>query len=165
MHSRRLCKKYMTEEVKRVKKWGYIGRFLSAAFDAALSAIVILMLAGLVRGYITGEGFSVLGFRPVAVLTGSMEPAIKTGAIVIVQETGNYEPGDIVMYEDGEVCIIHRYVSDAPDGSIITKGDNNQAEDLRTHTRDEVYGKAVLVMNWVSVIREVLYGFTVPDKV
>lgn len=78
---------------------------------------------------------SVFGYKPMIVLTGSMEPTIKTGDLVLsrVVKPSSLKVGDIISYRDNEDLIItHRIVAIAEDeGSLTftTKGDANNTED------------------------------------
>ncbi len=69
------------------------------------------------------------GFGAAVVLSGSMEPTLKTNDMIIVRETGSYEVGDIVVYQSGNTLIVHRVI--AKDGeTVVTQGDaNNVADD------------------------------------
>lgn len=82
------------------------------------------------------------------VQSGSMEPAIKTGSIVFVQEAEpeQIEEGDVITYyDDGRNLITHRVIEvHRADTSmrLVTKGDNNENRDPEPVYRDEVVGKA-----------------------
>ena len=93
------------------------------------------------------EPLSIFGFKPVVIMSGSMEPALKTHALAIVRRTKDVKPGDMIMFRHGSTWVIHRYLADGPDGTIITKGDNNAAPDLMPVSHDSVYGRVVLPIN------------------
>lgn len=90
-------------------------------------------------------------FKVFVVLSGSMEPAIKTGSVVLVYPKAQYQIGDVITFTEsrGGVPITHR-IKDvmlergAP--RFITKGDANEDEDLRRVTQNEIIGKV-----WVTV--------------
>lgn len=88
---------------------------------AAVAAVIVLPM--------------VMGFKEMAVLTGSMEPTIPVGSIVYVKPLGNpsqLQPGDICTYtlSDGETMVTHRVVSVDPDSqTLVTKGDANDTDD------------------------------------
>lgn len=81
---------------------------------------------------------------PVVVATGSMEPGIGVGDVVIVCPVDPEElaVGDVIRYQ-GEGCtVIHRIV--AIDGdSFTTQGDANNAPDLHPVEKDQVLGRVV----------------------
>lgn len=64
------------------------------------------------------------------VTTGSMEPTIKSGELIIISENDNYEINDIVTYIDNDNFLItHRIISINEENGVITKGDGNNIED------------------------------------
>lgn len=90
---------------------------------------------------------SVFGYAVLEVISGSMEPTINVGDMIIINthET-NYEKGDIVTFYDTEGSFVtHRIVS-INDTYMITKGDNkNNALDGETSI-DKIVGKHVLTI-------------------
>ena len=82
------------------------------------------------------------GIRPYIVLSGSMEPAIHTGAVAFIDTRDrDCEPGEIVTYrlsgKDGDVFVTHR-VEAVSGGVYITKGDANQVSDLSPVRQDQI---------------------------
>ena len=83
---------------------------------------------------------------PSVILTGSMEPKIMPGDVVIVDKTGskNVNVGDIVMYYSAdEIYITHRVIavtSQSGEQQFITKGDNNPSADPIPVTAEQVKG-------------------------
>jgi len=72
----------------------------------------------------------------VVVLTGSMEPSYHKGDILAVSNWEKYfVVGDIVVYrfDVNEIPIVHRVISEYVDKKgiqhLLTKGDNNDADD------------------------------------
>lgn len=89
----------------------------------------------------------VMGYKPFIVLTGSMEPTIKAGDLVIVKQANLEElnKGDIIAFRNTEddVVLIHRIAEkETKDGKITlkTKGDNNQSEDRVEVGRENIEG-------------------------
>lgn len=67
-----------------------------------------------------------------AVLTGSMEPAIPSGSLIIVRPTGHYKTGDIITYRIGSSLVTHRVVdvlTDKVQQQFLTQGDANRVAD------------------------------------
>lgn len=65
-------------------------------------------------------------FRPYKVLTGSMEPSIKTGDMVVVHTAEEYKVGDILKFDQtgtGGLPTVHRLIG-IKDGIYICHGDN-----------------------------------------
>lgn len=98
------------------------------------------------------------GARPHTVLTGSMEPAIAAGDVVVVESIapGAAQAGDVVTFRDPEDqsrLITHRVRSVRRAGSqlwFVTQGDaNNTTERWRVEVGGEV-GRVVYVVPWVG---------------
>lgn len=81
------------------------------------------------------------------VLSGSMEPEISIGDIVISKKTSIDEirKGDIITFNTQNMMVTHRVVEITNDegGRIryITKGDNNNANDIGTIGFENIVGK------------------------
>lgn len=77
----------------------------------------------------------------------SMEPTLHDGSTVIVQQTQDVEPGDIIVYlchlEGYPRYIIHRVAVKGKDGTMIMQGDNNPAPDIVTPCKEDIVGKVV----------------------
>lgn len=102
-------------------------------------SIIIATLSGII---IIKESISpyevpdIMGIKPFIVLTGSMEPIIKAGDLVLVKEVNENELkiNDIIAfrYTKEDEALIHRIVGiEEYEGKTFftTKGDNNQTED------------------------------------
>lgn len=91
------------------------------------------------------------------ILTGSMEPEIPVGSMVIVSEVDpqSLETGDIITFErvtQGDV-VTHRVAkNDASQQQIITKGDANAQVDMDPVPYSNVIGKVSVHMPVVGVL-------------
>ncbi|HHW31908.1 MAG TPA: signal peptidase I [Clostridiaceae bacterium] len=86
---------------------------------------------------------------PVVILTGSMQPAIDPGDIVLLQRTDgqNLKVGEIIQYWTGEIFIVHRIISiDQATGRYQTKGDSNSAPDSVLVGPEQIKGKLISVI-------------------
>jgi len=68
------------------------------------------------------------GIGASVVLSGSMEPALSVGDLLILRVQENYESGDIVVYQSGSMPVVHRIVEISGE-TVITRGDANNAND------------------------------------
>lgn len=84
------------------------------------------------------------------VLSGSMEPNLSVDDLVIVHEQDSYEIGDIVVYQSGDMLIIHRIVTQE-DGIVTTRGDANDVED-EPIAASLIKGKAVAHVPGVGAV-------------
>ena len=60
-------------------------------------------------------------------------------------------PGDILLFRKGESLVLHRYIgndserlSSGDEAYMITKGDNNNIEDIERLAPQKVYGRAIV---------------------
>lgn len=132
---------------------------------AALFAAVALFFycLGEVRAAkVTGQEAYVLGYRPIMILTGSMEPTIRTKGVAISKEVvdiSELNVGDIVSFhvtqEDNKIVrVTHRIVKIDSEG-IQTKGDNNSVVDPYILTIDNIESKVVFIMNWTATLIDI----------
>lgn len=105
------------------------------------------------------ESFFLFGYRPVFVLTGSMEPYMMTNSLALTKEVtdiGQLEAGDVVTYhvnsDSGRTLRITHRITDIEDNLIYTKGDNNNVSDGYALTIDNIEAKVIGVCNATSDI-------------
>lgn len=89
------------------------------------------------------------GYCPLIVLTGSMEPKISSGDLIIVKQIDGSEvkENDIIAFFDpdgnGQSILTHRVVSITEENgqtAFITKGDANNTQDRLPVTSDKLVG-------------------------
>jgi signal peptidase I len=94
-----------------------------------------------------------LGWSPTLVTTGSMEPLVTPGDVVMVRPLPADEivANTVVLFErsDGE-RVLHRVVAAMPDGTFRTQGDANAVPDSEPLHADQIRGAAVLAVPWVG---------------
>ena len=84
------------------------------------------------------------------VLSGSMEPAIKTGSVVMTKPASQYNVGDIITfgpYSKTKPPTTHRIAEvKTTNGltSYITKGDANNSVDAREVLQKDIVGKVIV---------------------
>lgn len=131
-------------------------------FLIVITAIIIATLSILIivkKNLYPDKVPDIMGIKPFIVLTGSMEPTIKAGDLVIVKEVELQElkQGDIIAFRHTkeDVVLIHRIVrKDTKDGKTIlkTKGDNNKTEDEFSVEYKDVEGIYVIRFNQLGTI-------------
>lgn len=99
----------------------------------------------------------IFNIHPKIVLSGSMEPTIKTGSVCFIdygQKTP--EKGDIIAFTKGTTDVTHRVVEVREDG-YVTKGDNNDSNDPGIVYKSQVYGTNVFwipnVGYWIMALK------------
>jgi signal peptidase I len=128
----------------RLKRWHGIWTVLSWA-GALVAAVIVL---GLTASIVVPRA---MGWQGMIVLSGSMEPALKTGGLAFMEpissnELGSIQRGDILTYrlQQGTGLVSHRVVDiiDGPQGrAFITRGDANEENDRETVQAGQVVGK------------------------
>lgn len=68
------------------------------------------------------------GIGGAVVQSGSMEPTLNIGDLLLVQEQSEYNVGDIVVYQAQNELIVHRIVA-MQNGYVLTQGDANNVSD------------------------------------
>jgi signal peptidase len=119
---------------------------------AALQVAAVIGLIGAIALVLSGVVPTYVGFQSFTVLSGSMEPNLKIGALAVVQSTPSdqLKVGDVITYRtpaQPDVVITHRLMSIQPgsDGNFQfeTKGDANAVSDLVAVIPTAVLGKVV----------------------
>ena len=117
-------------------------------FLGAIALIAVLLIV---------SSFPIAGnIKFLTVLSGSMEPAIKMGSVVLVKPASDYKIGDVITF--GEISKIktpftHRIYEIKVVGSqpvYITKGDANNAPDQREITDKDIIGKVLFDVPYVG---------------
>lgn len=96
------------------------------------------------------------GWQPYVIVTGSMEPGIHAGDVVLVSPDPDLGEvaGRVISFEDpgrpGHV-LTHRVVSINPDGSFVTKGDANPTADHIPVPPDMVTGLGRLLVRFIGL--------------
>jgi len=94
-----------------------------------LAIIVGVNVFALNASKLTGNAVPMpFGIGASVVLSGSMEPALSVGDLLILRVQENYESGDIVVYQSGSMPVVHRIVEISGE-TVITRGDANNAND------------------------------------
>ena len=119
--------------------------------DIVLAALIIFLAVPLLAKAATGYA-TFFGYKPIYILTDSMEPVIPAGSWVVgvPARAGEIAVGDVAAYrkENGtklQPVIIHRVVGITEKGFIF-QGDNNGLPD-----------------NWIVGADQVIYKIIYPD--
>jgi signal peptidase I len=107
---------------------------------------------------------SALGYKTYIVLSGSMEPAIRTGAVVVAAAVppSTLKVGDVIVYNrsDADERITHRIIDVQNDGgkqTFTTKGDANGSPDSWTvQYAQNTAGKVMFSVPYVGYVNNVL---------
>ena len=126
--------------------------------------ITLLVLAALVVGInvyllnasrLAGDAVPMpFGIGSAVVLSGSMEPEISVGDLLIISRQDAYQVRDIVVYQSGRIAVTHRIVSISGD-EVITRGDANNAED-EPISLERIKGKVVMIIPCVGYLVNII---------
>ena len=124
-------------------------------------AIIIILMAYLLyfKCIKHENNVDIFGFKQYIVATGSMEPTYKVGDLVIIKEKkqNDIKVNDVITYSwnKGKDTVTHR-VTDIYEESgqtwYKTKGDNNNAEDIKAITYDQIQGVVVFKISKLGTI-------------
>jgi len=86
---------------------------------------------------------SVFGYKPLVVLTGSMEPVFKPGSVIFYEkvEKSDIKQGDIITFKIDDGTYVSHRVNRIVDGLYETKGDRNNTPDGKLISYSDVLGK------------------------
>ena len=125
---------------------------------------VILVILGLIIGTnaylanaktLTGNQMPMpFGYGAAVVLSGSMEPVLSKGDLIIVQEKESYKVGDVVVFQSGKSLIVHRIIK-IDDKKVITQGDANNVADPEFDTQF-IKGKEVFRIPYIGVLVDII---------
>jgi signal peptidase I len=118
--------------MKSFRKW------TSRMSSIIIYGLLICMVLLVVSAKMAGGTPKIFGYEIMTVLSGSMEPGIKTGSIIVVKPVSDatkFKKGDVITFkasDDPNKLITHRIVDIQKVNSsvqYITKGDNNNSKD------------------------------------
>lgn len=121
--------------------WTVLCGFLNGIVAAAAVYAAALLL------------LSICGVKPYIVLSGSMEPEIRTGSLCFINTKAKFETavsGDVIAFETGGgMLVTHRAVS-ISEGRIETKGDANDVSDGFTTNVKNYRGKVLFSIPYLG---------------
>jgi signal peptidase len=112
------------------------------------NALGILILVAIIATAGSVMGAKYLGYLPMGILSGSMEPAYHVGGLVFINtnaEAADIKVGDAIAYNlSADMVVTHRVMAiDEAGRTFTTKGDANNTEDIAPIPFDNLIGKAV----------------------
>ena len=128
---------------------------IKVIYNIFLGVLVIMALLVVV------SAFPIEGMYQIKVVqSGSMEPTIKTGSLVIIKPWKSYEVGDIITFRSnfkdkkGEnLPVTHRIIEIKTEEGLpvyLTKGDANEDADTTQIQHNDVLGGLVIAVPYVG---------------
>lgn len=132
-----------------------------------------LVMLGVIALLVIFSAFPILGnYEILVVRSGSMEPTISMGSVVVVSPSESYKIGDIITFTGGfrdsegnSVPVTHRVVEmrvESGAALYTTKGDANEDADGREKRESQIAGKVLFDIPYVGYAVETArtpYGF------
>ncbi len=132
-------------ERQTTERWSALGGVL-------LSALYLWVLLWLLLAVVVPSvGF---GWQPVVITSGSMQPLIRPGDVVLSGAVEDVEAGQVITYEDPArpgTLTTHRVLSVTEDGALRTQGDANATPDSTLVPRDNVLGRGRLLVPLIGL--------------
>src|SRR5699024_7431292 len=120
-------------------------KWLNNIVTVLLFFLLITVAAMVMITKFSGGEPEMFGYQLKTVLSGSMEPGIQTGSVIVVKPGGDmtrFKEKDIITFMDEEEHVItHRVIEVVESGEHTiyhTKGDNNDAADREPVLSDNV---------------------------
>ncbi|MCD5413850.1 MAG: signal peptidase I [Clostridiales bacterium] len=95
---------------------------------------------------------------PRVILSGSMEPDISMGDVVLINRDAEADLGDVVSFEMGEVEVVHRIIevkNIEGQRNFVTQGDASDSPDDGTVIAENINGKVTGVVpkiGWITLL-------------
>ncbi len=135
---------------------------LRKVISYTITSVVAVILIGLALSLLPIQG----NVKLLVVLSGSMEPAVKTGSLIVIKPFDSYQIGDVITFKgEGEIPTTHRIVEMRVEtGKPIyrVKGDANEEADRAEVLQRNVLGKKILHVPYMGYLVETAkkpYGF------
>lgn len=162
---------YTNEQIKkRIDKEKKKKKIIAVIVYILLTPIMVYNIALIISSIVKpNKTPSFLGIKTYVIISGSMEPNISVGDIVIARNIKNEERelkiGDIISFRSGHSVITHRIVNIEKDNNgvlrIRTKGDSNNTEDGVDIIINNIEGKVIAVIPKIGSIVRLLHDRTV----
>lgn len=123
-----------------------------ALIVTVIARITLVTLGGLLLWAVLPV---VVGWQTTVVMSGSMEPRIQTGDVVVTREVPaeQLQPGHVLLVEDPDHdggLRLHRFENTTNEGLLILRGDANAEPDSTSVAPEAVEGVGVLRVPWVG---------------
>ncbi len=121
-------------------------------------SIGVILVAGLLL--LTIVPIPGTNFDARVVQSGSMEPAIKTGSLILIRPAESYKIGDIVTFRHriNSTPTTHRIIDEKPGDGVwlfTTQGDANESPDMRPVKETQIMGRVMFHIPYLGYIIEI----------
>lgn len=133
-----------------IGRWrgGWTALLVAAIARSVAGLVLTLLLASLIP--------AAFAWKPTVVLTGSMEPRIHVGDVVVSRPFAvrELQLGQVLLVDDPDragTLRLHRFVQATEDGRLVLRGDANARADSSTISLRAVRGISCLRVPWVGL--------------
>ena len=124
--------------------------YLAATVGGVMGTAIVLLLLGSLWP-------RALGYDVRIVESGSMEPAISVGAVVLTRPEASYQVGDVVTYQrrTDQSATTHRLIQEIQvdaETAFLTQGDANNVADVEPVRSVEIAGKVWLDIPYLGYV-------------
>lgn len=122
-------------------------KILRGLLTAVLCVVLLLNIWMLVQQTVLKkEAPEVLGYSQYIVTSGSMEPSMSPGDLILIKSQESYGLGDVVTFRDSRGETVTHRIMGSVSGQFITQGDANNTEDGELLPPERILGKLRLVL-------------------
>ena len=94
------------------------------------------------------------GVGAAVVISGSMEPSLSVGDLIIVRAGKDYALNEVVVFESEGSLVVHEIIR-FEDGMVVTKGSANNTEDAPIPP-ENIRGRVVFAIPYVGFVLDVV---------
>ncbi len=139
----------------RREKKTFSGRRVLSIFSSFLGTLLLILV---ILACLPLTLPRLAGYQVYNVISGSMEPSIPIGSLVVVQPKGpsGVIEGDVIAFSsntEGGAIIIHRVLENqVAAGRLVTKGDANAEKDINPVEYKQFLGRVVCSVPYLGMI-------------
>ncbi len=124
----------------------FLGKAVRNVGIAVLAAVLAYGIWQSAARRLSGQELpGMFGYSHLIVVSGSMEPALSPGDMILIRRESEYREGDVICFRDDGDFVTHRLVGRTADGAV-TKGDANNIPDPEPVRPEQIAGRVVLVI-------------------
>lgn len=150
---------YTNEAIKTKKrKIEILKKIISLAIYIVILPLIFYNISLIVFSIVKpDETLSFLGIKTFVIISGSMEPSLNIGDIVVIKKCSEQDVkvDDIISFREGQTVITHRVIeiNETENGKeYITKGDNNNTKDSIPVKFSNIEGVYIRKLEYVGKI-------------
>ena len=114
---------------------------------------ILAAILGVVALLLVFSIFPVAGYKMLIVQSGSMQPAIKQGSLIVVSSADDYKINKVITFYRGEIAVTHRIYDMRLQAGLpiyTVKGDANSLPDADEVYPNQIMGKVILDLPYLG---------------